>query len=157
VRRTTSGGSVDQRQPGAAVGPGTEPELAGRRLYVSVTMKFVVAQVGAAGWLGVSVWLSLPWVRELAAATSMVAALVVVSLVAYLPGWLVAFLAVSLLLDRQPPLRRSHPTVPVTVLVAARNEATGSRRRSPTSPARTTRGGSRSWWSTTAPPMGPGS
>jgi hypothetical protein len=71
VRRTTSGGSVDQRQPGAAVGPGTEPELAGRRLYVSVTMKFVVAQVGAAGWLGVSVWLSLPWVRELAAATSM--------------------------------------------------------------------------------------
>jgi poly-beta-1,6-N-acetyl-D-glucosamine synthase len=48
---------------------------------------------------------------------------VVVSLVAYLPGWLVAFLAVSLLLDRQPPLRRSHPTVPVTVLVAARNEA----------------------------------
>jgi len=53
----------------------------------------------------------------------MVAAIVVVSLVAYLPGWLVAFLAVSLLLDRQPPLRRSHPTVPVTVLVAARNEA----------------------------------
>ena len=43
--------------------------------------------------------------------------------VAYLPGWLVAFLAISLLLDRQPPLRKSHPTVPVTVLIAARNEA----------------------------------
>jgi poly-beta-1,6-N-acetyl-D-glucosamine synthase len=62
-------------------------------------------------------------VRELAAATTIAPAVLVVSLVAYLPGWLVAFLAVSLLLDRQPPLRRSHPTIPVTVLIAARNEA----------------------------------
>ena len=69
----------------------------------------MAAQVLAVGWLGVSIWLSLPWVRELAASISMVAAIVVVSLVAYLPGWLVAFLAVSLLLDRQPPLRRTHP------------------------------------------------
>jgi biofilm PGA synthesis N-glycosyltransferase PgaC len=88
-----------------------------------VTLKFVAAQALAAGWLGVSIWLSLPWLRELAAAIPMVTAIVVVSLVAYLPGWLVAFLAVSLLLDRQPPLRRTHPAVPVTVLVAARNEA----------------------------------
>jgi biofilm PGA synthesis N-glycosyltransferase PgaC len=35
----------------------------------------------------------------------------------------VAFLAVSLLFDRQPPLRLHHPTEPVTVLIAARNEA----------------------------------
>ena len=78
-----------------------------------MTVKFVVAQLLAAGWLGVSIWLSLPWLRELAVAISMVAAIVVVSLVAYLPGWLVAFLAVSLLLDRQPPLRRTHPAAPV--------------------------------------------
>jgi biofilm PGA synthesis N-glycosyltransferase PgaC len=88
-----------------------------------VTVKFVVAQVFALGWLGLSVRLSLPWVRELAAAITTVPAFLVVCLVAYLPGWLVAFLAVSLVLDRQPPLRRSHPTIPVTVLVAARNEA----------------------------------
>ena len=99
------------------------PAPARRRLYVSVTRKFVVAQLLAAGWLGVSIWLSLPWVRELAGAITIVPAAVVVALVAYLPGWLVAFLAVSLLLDRQPPLRRTHPTVPVTVLIAARNEA----------------------------------
>ena len=123
MRRTTSGGSVDQQQPGAAAGAATAPGPAKRRLYVSVTGKFVAAQALAAGWLGVSVWLSLPWVRELAAASSLVAAIVVVGLVAYLPGWLVAFLAVSLLMDRQPALRRTHPTVPVTVLVAARNEA----------------------------------
>jgi biofilm PGA synthesis N-glycosyltransferase PgaC len=123
VRRTTHGVRFDQQQPRAAVGAGTGPGPARRRLYVPVTVKFVVAQALAAGWLGVSVWLSLPWVRELAAAITIVPAVLVVCLVAYLPGWLVAFLAVSLLLDRQPPLRRTHPAVPVTVLVAARNEA----------------------------------
>jgi biofilm PGA synthesis N-glycosyltransferase PgaC len=122
VHRTKNGGNVDQ-QPGATVGPGTEPMPARKSLYVSVTVKFMIAQVLAVGWLGVSVLLSLPWVHELAATITMVPAILVVSLVAYLPGWLVAFLAVSLLLDRQPPLRGSHPTIPVTVLVAARNEA----------------------------------
>jgi biofilm PGA synthesis N-glycosyltransferase PgaC len=121
VRRTTHGVRFDQQQPRATVGAGTEPGPARRRRYVSVTVKFVVAQLLAAGWLGVSIWLSLPWLRELAVAISMVAAIVVVSLVAYLPGWPVAFLAVSLLLDRQPPLRRTHPAAPVTVLVAARD------------------------------------
>jgi biofilm PGA synthesis N-glycosyltransferase PgaC len=123
VSRTTKGTGVDGRRQGITVGAGQQPGPARRRLYVSVTVKFVAAQVLALAWLGVSVRLSLPWVRELAAAITTVPAFLVVSLVAYLPGWLVAFLAVSLLLDRQPPLRRSHPTIPVTVLVAARNEA----------------------------------
>jgi biofilm PGA synthesis N-glycosyltransferase PgaC len=121
VGRTTNDVEVDQ-QSVAGDGGGT-PQLVRRRLYVSVTVKFVVAQLLAAGWLGVSVWLSLPWVRELAAAITIAPAVLVVCLVAYLPGWLVAFLAASLLLDRQPPLRRTHPTAPVTVLIAARNEA----------------------------------
>jgi biofilm PGA synthesis N-glycosyltransferase PgaC len=107
----------------AGDGVGGEPAPPRRRRYVSVTAKFVIAQVLAAGWLGASIWLSLPWVRELAAAVPTVAAIGVVALIAYLPGWLVAFLAVSLLLDRQPPLRATRPTAPVTVLIAARNEA----------------------------------
>ena len=119
---TTNGVGADQ-QSVASDGGGTAPESARRRLYVSVTLKFALVQGLALGWLGASVWLSLPWVRELAAAITIIPAVLVVSLVAYLPGWLVAFLAISLLLDRQPPLRKSHPTVPVTVLIAARNEA----------------------------------
>jgi poly-beta-1,6-N-acetyl-D-glucosamine synthase len=121
VGRTTKATGVT-RQSVAVEADGATP-LARRRRYVSVTGKFLVAQVVAAAWLGVSVWLSLPWVRELAAAITMVPAVLVVCLIAYLPGWLVAFLAVSLLLDRQPPLRSTHPGVPVTVLIAARNEA----------------------------------
>jgi poly-beta-1,6-N-acetyl-D-glucosamine synthase len=121
VRRTANGVRAGRRST-ARGGPAAAPPQA-RRLYLSVTMKFVVAQALAAAWLGVSVWLSLPWLRELAAAITTVPAILVVSLIAYLPGWLVAFLALSLLLDRQPPVRGSHPAVPVTVLIAARNEA----------------------------------
>jgi hypothetical protein len=88
-----------------------------------VPWKLALAQTVALGWLEVSIWLSLPWVDELASAVGIVPAVLVVSLVAYLPGWLVAFLAASLLLDHQPPVRATHPTVPVTVLIAARNEA----------------------------------
>ena len=120
--RTADGVEVGQ-QTTAGGGAGTRSPRARRRLYVSVTVKFLVAQGLSAGWLGVSIWLSLPWVRELAAAVTVVPAVVVVSLTAYLPGWLVAFLAVSLLLDRQPPLRQAYPAVPATVLIAARNEA----------------------------------
>jgi poly-beta-1,6-N-acetyl-D-glucosamine synthase len=124
VGRTARRAGVEQRQrPAVARGVLEPPPAARRRLYLSVTWKFLLAQAIALGWLGVSVRLSLPWVEDLAASVGAVPAVVVVSLVAYLPGWLVAFLAVSLLLDRQPPLRVSHPTAPVTVLIAARNEA----------------------------------
>ena len=119
--RTTDGVGLDQQPTSDSPSTETQPER--RRLYVSVTSKFVIAQVLAVGWLGVSIWLSLPWVRELAGAITIIPAVLVVSLIAYLPGWLVAFLAISLLLDRQPPPRSSHPTTPVTVLIAARNEA----------------------------------
>ena len=50
---------------------------------------------------------------------------IVIGLLAYLPGFLVAFLATSLFLDRQPPLRVLHPTTGVTIVIAARNEEAG--------------------------------
>jgi poly-beta-1,6-N-acetyl-D-glucosamine synthase len=120
--QTADGIRADQ-QALAGDGGGIGPRPPKRRRYPPVTVKFVVAQGIALGWLGSSVWLSLPWVRELAGAITVGPAIGVVTLIAYLPGWLVAFLAVSLLLDRQPPLRATQPTIPVTVLIAARNEA----------------------------------
>jgi biofilm PGA synthesis N-glycosyltransferase PgaC len=122
VGRTVDGVGVGRR-PAPGGGIRAEPPPSRRGRYVPVTAKFVVAQALAVGWLGVSVWLSLPWVHELAGAITIVPAVLVVCLIAYLPGWLVAFLAISLLLDRQPPLRDADPAVPVTVVIAARNEA----------------------------------
>jgi biofilm PGA synthesis N-glycosyltransferase PgaC len=94
-----------------------------RGAYLSVTAKFLLAQGAAAVWLGLSVWLSLPWLADLAGAITIVPAVLVIAFIAWGPGWILAFLVASLLLDRQPPLVVSNPTDPVTVLIAARNEA----------------------------------
>jgi biofilm PGA synthesis N-glycosyltransferase PgaC len=118
VGRTPSGTGVERRR--ARPRPAERQQA---RRYLPVTAKFALAQAAALAWLGVSVWLSLPWLHELASVVTPLPAVLVISLVAYVPGWLVAFLAVSLLLDRQPPLRVSDPRDPVTVLIAARNEA----------------------------------
>jgi biofilm PGA synthesis N-glycosyltransferase PgaC len=93
-----------------------------RRWYLPVTAKFAVAQLAALGWLCLSIWLSVPWVDSLSRQISWPVALFAVICLAYVPGWLVAFLAASLLLDRQPPLGTANPTRPVTVLIPAHNE-----------------------------------
>lgn len=103
--------------------PAGGPRRVGSDRYMPVADKFGVAALVALSWLAFSVWLSLPWVRDLSEHVGTTAAVVMVSVVAYLPGGVVAFLAVSLLLDRQPTLRVASPTAAVTVVIAARNEA----------------------------------
>lgn len=95
----------------------------GRRLYLPVAVKFALAQAVAFAWMALSIWISLPWVTSLAGDITWPGAVVAVALLAYIPGWLVAFLATSLLLDRQPPIRSSRPRTAVTLLVPAHNEA----------------------------------
>jgi poly-beta-1,6-N-acetyl-D-glucosamine synthase len=96
-----------------------------RRVYLPVGTKFLIAVAFATVWLGASVWISLPWIHELTADVSAGLAWTIVGLVAYLPGFIVAFMTMSLLLDRQPPLRIANPTTGVTVIIAARNEQVG--------------------------------
>ncbi len=96
-----------------------------RRFYVPVAVKFVIAVAMAIAWLGGAVVLSMPWERELSRDAGPVIAWTVIVLLAYMPGFLVAFLAASLFLDRQPPLRVACPTTALTILIAARNEEVG--------------------------------
>ena len=92
------------------------------RVYVPIWAKFVLAQVFAIAWVAFSVWLSLPWFHDLSTVVSPFVAFVMITFVAYIPGYLVALLCASLVLDRQPAFRVAHPTTPMTVLIAARNE-----------------------------------
>jgi biofilm PGA synthesis N-glycosyltransferase PgaC len=95
------------------------------RRYVSVTAKFWISVAFAAVWVSGSVWLSLPWLHDLSEYVTMGGAIVAVALVAYIPALLMSFMAMSLLLDRQPSLAVSHPTEGVTIVIAARNEEAG--------------------------------
>ncbi len=117
-----------------SVGSGTRPDDRRSRQernanwsqwYMPVAIKFSVSVFFAAAWLALAVVLSVPWYRDLTELAGPVVAAIVVVLLAYLPGFLIAFLACSLLLDRQPPLRVRNPTTGVTIIIAARNEAAG--------------------------------
>jgi biofilm PGA synthesis N-glycosyltransferase PgaC len=105
----------------------SDPDAGGSHsgFYVSPAAKFLLAIVLAAAWTGFAFVLSRPWHADLSRSVGPVAAWVVIALLAYLPGFLIAFLAASLVMDRQPPLRVSHPTTGVSIVIAARNEAAG--------------------------------
>jgi biofilm PGA synthesis N-glycosyltransferase PgaC len=110
---------------GARVPRRPAPDGRRRRLYVPVAAKFAVALAGALGWVALAVWLSRPWLADLTGTVGAPLGWVIVTLLAYVPGFVVALLAVALILDRQPPLRVANPTTGVTVVIAARNEAAG--------------------------------
>ena len=97
------------------------------RFYFPLQAKFAAACLVAIAWTALSVGLSMPWVRDLSAVTGFTIAVTIITFVAYVPGFMNAFLLSTLLLDRKPP-RRSPMTYPgTTILVAAYNEAAAIR------------------------------
>ncbi|OXT06690.1 glycosyl transferase [Thermoanaerobacterium thermosaccharolyticum] len=91
--------------------------------YIPVIYKFYISQFSAILWVILSIKLSQPWLHELSKAVGFPLALFIITFIAYAPGYLVAFDTVSLLLDKQPSYRNTNPDIPITVLIAARNEA----------------------------------
>jgi biofilm PGA synthesis N-glycosyltransferase PgaC len=90
--------------------------------YVRVRGKFALAVALSFAWLILTIWIALPWIRDLAHLATWPIALLVVGGIALVPGLMNAFLAASLLLDRRP-LRQSWDHYPaVTILIAAFNE-----------------------------------
>lgn len=99
-----------------------------RRVYLTVRAKFYLALLVAIAWTSLSVWLSQRWLADLAAVSSWAFALIAIIFIAYVPGFMNAFLIATLSLDRRPPARAIAGPMPgVTVLVAAYNEAAGIR------------------------------
>ncbi|MEY2552572.1 MAG: hypothetical protein QOC57_432, partial [Ilumatobacteraceae bacterium] len=103
---------IETPRPSSTPTPG--PGKGHRRLYLSVTGKFALSVAFAIIWVGVSAWISMAWIDELTAAMNSFSAWLIVGLVAYIPGFIVALMMMSLLLDRQPPLRVANPTTGVT-------------------------------------------
>ncbi len=93
------------------------------RRYLPIARKFYLSLAFATLWTAASTWISWAWVRSLAHVLSLGPALLVVGVLALIPGFIVAFLVAGLVLDRQPPFRELHPRVGLSVLIAARNEA----------------------------------
>jgi biofilm PGA synthesis N-glycosyltransferase PgaC len=93
-----------------------------RRLYLPVPTKFALVLLGSLAWAALSVYLSLPWLGGLSVVTGFWMALFVIAFIAYVPGFMNAFMVGSILADRRP-LRRPVDGYPdVCVLVASYNE-----------------------------------
>lgn len=96
--------------------PASAPDALG------VNAKFALTMVLSLGWLAFTIWIALPWIRDLAHLANWPVSLLVVGGIALVPGFMNAFLVVSLLIDRRPP-RRSFDRYPgVSILIAAYNE-----------------------------------
>lgn len=93
------------------------------RLYVPVRAKFVIVLALASAWLGLSIVLSIPWLDELSRHVGFWLALLVIAFIAYVPGFMNAFLVGSILSDRRPVRRSLASYPPLCVLVACYNEA----------------------------------
>lgn len=99
------------------------PRCPSRLAYIPVPVKFAIALAMATAWMGLSIWLSLTWLHNLGQEIGLPLALYLIVFIAYVPGFMNAFLITSLLMDRRPP-RASPERLPgVTVLVPCYNEA----------------------------------
>lgn len=96
-----------------------------RKLYIPVKNKFTISIILGLIWTVFSVYFSIPWLKDLSVYISLPAAILVISGIAYIPGYFNAFMVSSLLLDRQPKIKISSPKEPVTVLIACYNEEEG--------------------------------
>lgn len=118
-----SAGALTRIDPSRTVVAGTAALPRERaRLYLSVHAKFLIAAVLATAWCGLSTWLSLPWFGDLAGALTLPLAIFLVGGIALVPGFMNAFLAASLALDRRPTRRVPARYPALTILIAAYNE-----------------------------------
>lgn len=97
--------------------------LARRRFYLPVRAKYVLVLAVALAWMALAVQLSQPWLHALAGPLGFGLALFVIAFIAYVPGFMNAFLIGSILSDRRPPRRHFDAMPDVCVLIACYNEA----------------------------------
>ena len=95
-----------------------------RRVYLRVRAKFAVALSIGVAWFAVSLWLAMPWMRDLAELSNWMVAVFAVGGIALVPGYMNAFLIVGLLIDKRPPRQRLARYPGITILIAAYNEGT---------------------------------
>jgi biofilm PGA synthesis N-glycosyltransferase PgaC len=105
--------------------PEAAPISARRRLYLPLQAKFAIALAASVLWAWMAATVAQRWIHDLSLVVGTVLSHLVVWGIAVIPGFMNAFLVVSLLMDRRPAFTvQSYETrLPaITILVAAYNE-----------------------------------
>ncbi|HEX8263666.1 MAG TPA: glycosyltransferase, partial [Allosphingosinicella sp.] len=107
----------EQGIAGRSAGPVREAGASGK-----CGLQFAVAAAFAFAWTVFSIWVSKPWLGDLGKLTHPVPALAALTFVAYLPGFMNAFLLSSLLMAPKRRRRRQLCYPDVSILIAAYQE-----------------------------------
>lgn len=91
-------------------------------MYIPVKTKYIAALVFAIAWMSFSFWYSQPWYEDLSHEIGIYPAYFLITFIAIVPGFMNAFVAMALLVDKRPLVKSIQNYPPVTVLVAAYNE-----------------------------------
>lgn len=93
-----------------------------RAVYLSPRLKFLISMAIALAWAVISYRLAGRWIADLTGVAGPVLAHFTILSIAIVPGFMNAFLACGLLLDRRPPRRRIEAYPGVSIIIAAYNE-----------------------------------
>ena len=91
-------------------------------MYIPIKVKFLIALMVSLSWMGLSIWLSIPWYWDLGLQIGFAASYFIITFIAIIPGFMNAFVFMSLILDKRPKVMVDQKYPPVTVLMAAYNE-----------------------------------
>ncbi len=91
-------------------------------IYLSVKAKYAIAVLTALLWMGLSIWLAQTWANELGEHVGIVCSWILIGGIALVPGFMNAFMAMSLYLDSRPVSKSLRYYPGLTILVAAYNE-----------------------------------
>ncbi|MEY4524179.1 MAG: hypothetical protein RIR27_1255 [Pseudomonadota bacterium] len=94
----------------------------GTNLYVPVKTKYAITLACSLGWMGFSFWYSQPWYEDLSREIGLYPAYFLITFIAIIPGFMNAFVAMALFLDKRPKVILDQKYPPVTILIAAYNE-----------------------------------
>lgn len=95
------------------------------RFYISVRWKYIISLSIAIAWTTFSVYVASAWMHDLGNLTHPLFALWALTFIAFVPGFMNAFLATSLLLDRRPQRLALGSYPGVSIIIAAYNEEAG--------------------------------
>jgi poly-beta-1,6-N-acetyl-D-glucosamine synthase len=97
-------------------------QFSSNHLYIKVWLKFFISHMVALLWAVISIALSVYWVNDLGMIVTKPIAVLIIAGIGYIPGYINAFIVMSLLMDKQPRFLTTSPKDIVTVIIACRNE-----------------------------------
>lgn len=90
--------------------------------YIKLNQRFILSHLIAFVWMSFSIYISIPWIKDLGAYISMIGSVLVIAGIAYIPGYINVFNTISLILERQPPYNVRREINEVSILISCKNE-----------------------------------